>query len=153
MTEKVLVFAGTTEGGDITRILVENGVPVHACVATEYGRTSVPVSENVEVSDHPLGHDGMRGLMKDYRIVVDATHPYAVRITQHIQEACADTGARYIRLQRPASCTEGDDIITVGSVDEAVEYLKGTEGNILVTTGSKELAKYTAIPDFKERVY
>ena len=33
-----------------------------------------------------------------------------------------------------------------------MEYLKGTEGPILAATGSKELAKYTALPDYRERV-
>ena len=153
MTGKVLVFAGTTEGGAITDLLANAGIKVHACVATEYGRTSLRPNPNVEVSAHPLPPEEMRALMKEYPVVVDATHPYAVRITGHIKEACADTGAEYIRLRRPESFAAGDDIITVDSIDAAVEYLKGTEGNILVTTGSREISKYTAIPDYRERVF
>ena len=153
MTGKVLVFAGTTEGGAITDLLANAGVRVHACVATEYGRTSVRPNPNVEVSSRPLTPEEMRGLMKEYPVVVDATHPYATRITGHIKEACADTGAEYVRLRRPESDTSGDDIVCVDSIDAAVEFLKGTEGNILATTGSKELAKYTAIPDYRERVF
>ena len=153
MKQNVLVFAGTTEGGAITDLLANAGVKVHACVATEYGRTSVREHPNVEVSSRPLAPEEMRSLMKEYPLVVDATHPYATRITGHIKEACADTGAEYIRLKRPASDTAGDDIVCVDSIDAAVEYLKGTEGNILVTTGSKELAKYAAIPGFKDRVF
>ncbi len=153
MTGKVLVFAGTTEGGAITDLLANAGVKVHACVATEYGRTSVRPNPNVEVSSRPLTPEEMRGLMKEYPVVVDATHPYATRITGHIKEACADTGAEYVRLRRPESDTSGDDIVCVDSIDAAVEFLKGTEGNILATTGSKELAKYTAIPDYRERVF
>lgn len=153
MNGKVLVFAGTTEGGAITDFLARSGIKVHACVATDYGRTSVREHPNVELSCHPLSPETMRGLMREYPVVVDATHPYATRITGHIREACADTGAEYIRLRRPESDTDGDDIIRVDSVDAAAEYLKGTEGNVLVTTGSKELAKYTVIPDFKNRVF
>ena len=153
MTGKVLVFAGTSEGGAITDLLANAGVRVHACVATEYGRTSVRPNPNVEVSSRPLTPEEMRGLMKEYPVVVDATHPYATRITGHIKEACADTGAEYVRLRRPESDTSGDDIVCVDSIDAAVEFLKGTEGNILATTGSKELAKYTAIPDYRERVF
>ena len=153
MTGKVLVFAGTTEGGAITDLLANAGIKVHACVATEYGRTSLRPNPNVEVSAHPLPPEEMRALMKEYPVVVDATHPYAVRITGHIKEACADTGAEYIRLRRPESFAAGDDIVTVDSIDAAVEYLKGTEGNILVTTGSREISKYTAIPGYRERVF
>lgn len=43
--------------------------------------------------------------------------------------------------------------VCVGSVDEAVEYLKRTKGNILVTTGSKELRKFTKLPGWGDRVY
>ena len=136
MKQNVLVFAGTTEGGAITDLLAKAGIKVHACVATEYGRTSVREHPNVEVSSRPLAPEEMRSLMKEYPVVVDATHPYATRITGHIKEACADTGAEYIRLKRPASDTAGDDIVCVDSIDDAVEYLKGTEGNILVTTAS-----------------
>ncbi|MCQ2078722.1 MAG: precorrin-6A reductase [archaeon] len=153
MTYKVLVFAGTTEGGAITDLLANAGIKVHACLATDYGRTSVRENPNVEVSSHPLAPEVMRDLMREYPVVVDATHPYATRITGHIKEACADTGAEYIRLRRPESDTSGDDVICVDTIDAAVEFLKGTEGNILATTGSKELAKYTAIPGFKERVF
>ncbi len=153
MKGKVLVFAGTTEGGDITSLLAANGIMVHACVATEYGRTSVKEGENVEVSSRPLSPEEMRSLMREYPLVVDATHPYAATITKHIKEACADTGAEYIRLLRPGLSAEGDGIVHVPDTDSAVEYLKKTEGNILVTTGSKELSKFAAIPDYRERVF
>ena len=34
-----------------------------------------------------------------------------------------------------------------------MEYLKCTRGNILLTTGSKELLAFTGLPDYRERVY
>lgn len=43
--------------------------------------------------------------------------------------------------------------VFVDSVEEAVEFLKGTQGHVLVTTGSKELSKYKALPDWEERIY
>ncbi|MGI6009547.1 MAG: precorrin-6A reductase [Methanomethylophilus sp.] len=149
---KALVFAGTTEGGEIAEVLAAAGVKVHACVATEYGRTSVEAGENVEVSSHPLSDDEMLALMKEYPVVVDATHPYAVRISAHVKEACERLGAQYIRLVRPESLDRGD-VVEVDSVKEAAEFLKDKEGNILATTGSKELAEYTVIPNYKERVF
>ena len=38
-------------------------------------------------------------------------------------------------------------------IAEAVSYLNSAEGNILLTTGSKELHKFTSIKDFADRVY
>ena len=48
---------------------------------------------------------------------------------------------------------EEETITYVKSIREAVEYLEGTSGNILVTTGSKELASYTSLTDYQERIY
>ena len=44
-------------------------------------------------------------------------------------------------------------MVCVDSVQEAAAYLSGTTGNILATTGSKELKSYTVIPEYEERVY
>mgnify|MGYP000010695144 FL=1 len=38
------------------------------------------------------------------------------------------------------------------STEKAAELLSGTEGNIFLTTGSKELSKFTVIPDYQERL-
>lgn len=46
-----------------------------------------------------------------------------------------------------------NQVVYVESIEEAVEYLKDTEGNILVTTGNKELHKFTALDLYKDRVY
>lgn len=145
----VLIFAGTTEGRMLTEYLGSHGVKVHSCVVTDYGRSLMEPNENVEVSSDRLGMDGMCRLMTEYPLVVDATHPYAVTVTKHIKEACDRTGAEYVRLLRPGS--EYDhDMIVVHDVDEAVRYLEGTDGNILVTTGSKDASKYIPV---KERLF
>ncbi len=88
---------------------------------------------------------------ENYSCVMDATHPYAVEVTHNIVLACNETGTPYYRLVREQS--DGDAFLTVQSVEEAVEFLQGTTGNILVTTGSKELQKFTALKDFAHRVY
>ena len=38
-------------------------------------------------------------------------------------------------------------------MEAAAAILEQTEGNVLVTTGSKEAAKYTALPDYQNRVF
>ena len=151
---KVLVFAGTTEGRLLTEYLAKAKVYVHACVITDYGKQLIEKGEFVEVSSNRLGMEGMCQLMKEYPVVVDATHPYAVTVTDHIKKACAETGAEYIRLLRPEGLNAHDrDLVCVPDVASAVEYLKDTEGNILAATGSKEIEKYTAISNYKERVF
>lgn len=44
-------------------------------------------------------------------------------------------------------------VVRVPSVQAAVEWLAARDGNILVTTGSKELAAFSQLSDFTTRVY
>ena len=42
---KAIIFAGTTEGYEISRFLTANNIPVLVCVATEYGTKSLEKNE------------------------------------------------------------------------------------------------------------
>ena len=46
-----------------------------------------------------------------------------------------------------------DGNIVVGSTEEAAAWLAGTEGNVLLTTGSKELRVFTSAPDYREGLF
>ena len=151
---KAIVFAGTTEGYAICNFLAENGVSVYACAATEYGGSLLKENEFLHVSAGRLKTEDMEELFHKVapEIVLDATHPYAAEVTKNIRKACENAGVRYQRVLRP----EGDkssEAVYVESPEEAAEFLSGTEGNIFLTTGSKELAKFTVIPDYKERIF
>jgi len=151
--KRVIVFAGTTEGRRIVQYLGNTGIDVLACVATDFGRQLIDETDHIKVSSERLGDEGMRNILKEgCSCVIDATHPYATRITEKIKAACKETDTEYLRLLRSKS-KEHDGIITVPNVTSAVEYLNGTQGNILVTTGSKELEKYTQIKDYKDRIF
>ena len=91
---KICVFAGTTEGRELVEFLVSRSVSVTACVATEYGETLLPESEDLTVLAGRLSGEEIRRLLEDGRfdMVVDATHPYAVAVTDILSEACRDTG-------------------------------------------------------------
>ena len=154
MMTDMIIFGGTTEGRMLSEQLSGLGLNIHVCVATEYGESLIQKNKNMEVSHERLDADGMAALIKNKKVklVADATHPYAVIVSQNIRKACADAGAEYIRLLRSESRKTGN-IIAVKDVSEAVEYLKGTSGNVLVATGSKELAKFTKIDGYKERIF
>lgn len=153
MSEKILIFAGTTEGRLLAEYLGSHNISAHVCVATEYGEQLVKKSETITVCAGRLDCEGMQNLIKEgFSLVVDATHPYAVIVSSNIKEACSKTGVEYMRLLRREGSRQGD-LVEVPSVEEAVKYLQNTEGNILVATGSKEIAKFTALDNYKERVF
>ena len=153
--KRILIFSGTTEGRELAEWLDSQGVMVHVRVATEYGAVVMEPSANIDVRVGSCGGaEGIAGVIDELSIgiVVDATHPYALNITRHIREACERTGAEYIRLKRPDSEGDTDGVVRFDTLEDAVEYLKGTEGRILASTGSNELSLYTRIPDYTERV-
>ena len=82
---------------------------------------------------------------------MDATHPYAVIVTQNIYQACKAVEVLYVRVRREMQTCETPDSVYVKDTQAAVDYLKGETGNILITTGSKELHLYTQIPDYESR--
>ena len=150
---KVIVFAGTTEGYEISRFLSENQLPVLACVATEYGSKSLQENSCLHVQAGRLDEQQMRDLFfrEKPELVLDATHPYAAEVTQNIRKACEETGVSYTRILRTGS--EQQNAVYVRDAKEAAEYLKGTEGNVLLTTGSKELAVFTSVTDYNKRLF
>ncbi|MDY3918110.1 MAG: precorrin-6A reductase [Candidatus Limivivens sp.] len=150
----VLIFAGTTEGRGLAEFLSRQRVTAHVCVATEYGETLMREGEFLKIHAGRLDTEEIAALIRelDAACVVDATHPYAVVVSENIQKACELAGREYLRLLRETGEHDTEDCIRVDSVEEAVTFLAGTEGKILAATGSKELAKYTALPDYQERV-
>lgn len=151
---KVLIFAGTTEGILLCDLLTEHEISTYACVATEYGTLSYKKSNYLTVHAGRLSEEEMEELIRKLQpeLVLDATHPYAAEVTQNIKKACEQTGEKYLRVLRDAG-TYSDQAVYVEDTEAAVTFLSGTKGNILLTTGSKELAKYTKLPDYQERIY
>ena len=151
---KICVFAGTTEGRELVKFLSSQPVDITVCVATEYGETLLPAADNLTVSAGKLSPDEITHMLSDnaFDLVIDATHPYAAAVTESISAACRATGTEYLRLLRGES-ELSDDIVYVPDAEAAAEFLDGTSGNILLTTGSKELSKFGKLNGFKERVY
>ncbi len=154
--KEILIFAGTTEGRKLSECLSASGIANTVCVATEYGE--------IVLKDHPLTRIH-RGRMNQEEIreyiaanqfaaVVDATHPYAVAVTENIKAAVKDSDIPYLRLKRETAVSGDDETISYFDSSEAcARALALVEGNILLTTGSKELAVYCSCKEIKSRLY
>ena len=158
---RAAVFAGTTEGCALAGFLASNGISVCASTATDYGAGSLPENENLEVFSGRMNAGDIRAFLLKQApdLVIDATHPYAAEATKNIRLACLAAGTEYIRvirgsIRKQAQSAEKDArFVYVESMAQAAAWLKNTTGNILVTTGSKELREFTMLPDYRERVY
>ena len=157
----VLLFGGTTEGRELAARLAGRGQRTILCVATDYGREVLEpellANPCLDVRIGRMDAEEMRRLILEEEpgLVVDATHPYADQVTRNVREACEKTGRECLRCLRPRSGAESPEggVVRVPSVQAAVEWLAARDGNILVTTGSKELAAFSQLPDFATRVY
>lgn len=148
--KRLLLFGGTTEGRRLAQAALHIPLAVTACVATNYGEELLP--PGCVVHTGRLDVRGMETLMRrgTFDWVVDATHPYAVEATANIRTAAAAVGLPYFRLLRQAEPPPASAHLCV-SAGEVATALCRTMGNILLTTGSKELAAFAALP--RERLY
>ena len=157
---KILIFGGTTEGRTVAERLLAEGLPCTVCVATQYGEEVLHPHPLMNVHTGRMDRVAMTQMMLEghFSCVIDATHPHAQLVSQEIRAACEQTGLPYLRLQRENADSESpessdkraaDDksgnqsCIYVTDVEEAGSFLSSVPGRILVTTGSKELARFT----------
>ena len=185
MIQKVMLFAGTTEGRLLCEFLSEKNIKACVCVTTSYGEQLLPSGENMEICTGALDRAQMEEKLSSFgpQLVIDATHPYARLATENIRAACGFLNLPYIRVVRE-SCGEeknGSEMAVVAgetawpeitditqkiggqeesrllteadSMEEAAKLLEKMEGNILVTTGSKELEALRGLPGFAKRIF
>ncbi len=183
--KQILIFAGTTEGRQLAELLASAGISCCACVATEYGKHIMTEQENLQILEGRMDEAKMQELMEreQFAAVVDATHPYAVAVSENIRQSAKAVGLPYLRLKRDT--TPGDLLSKCGtapgnlmskcdttpkcdaeqktdanvavcyvkSPEEAAELLKKMPGNVLLTTGSKDLAVYAGEEALKTRLF
>ena len=79
--------------------------------------------------------------------VLDATHPFAARISERSYEMCRERGIPYLALDRDEwTPGAGDQWTCVDTADEAAE-LTHPGSRVFVTTGRETLAAFTDLPD------
>ena len=85
--KQILIFAGTTEGRQLIERLCQYHIQIHACVATEYGKEVLPQNKQITIHAQRMNGTQMEAFLTAHAFdcVVDATHPYAVEVTQNIQ--------------------------------------------------------------------
>ena len=151
---EICIFAGTSEGHGLTERLAGRGANVTACVATDYGASLLKDVPGLKVTAGRLDRDRMEAFFRERRfdLVIDATHPYADQATENIAAACAATGTDLLRVERPSE-HDAPDGVFVPDVPACVEYLSGTEGEILLTTGSKDLPLFAENDSVRPRLH
>lgn len=148
---KLLILGGTTEGRVLAQRLGAMGHSVTVTVATDYGAELLH-GLDVEVLTGRMDEGQMERCFSAYDQIIDATHPYAVEVSQNAFRAAQNQNRPYHRLVRPAGASE-DWWQSVPDMVSAVDYLEKTSGSVLLTTGSKDLKIFSALKDYQERLW
>lgn len=154
--KEMLIFAGTTEGRKLSERLAISGIAHTICVATEYGEIVLKEHPLAKVHRGRMTQEEIREFIwnKKFAAVVDATHPYADIITENIKTAMKEMDIPYLRLKRETGTRmEYEKSVYYKSNEDCAKALAGVEGNILLTSGSKELSKYCILENIKKRLY
>lgn len=154
---RIVIFGGTSEGRELAETAQRSQVPVLVSVVSEYGESLLTESKWVGVHQGALDADGMKELLKKENppFVLDATHPYAKVVTAQVRAVCEELDLPCYRVLREEETLE-DGMYRVASTQEASDFLEKQTGNILLTTGSRELhvfaEKETLLPRLFARV-
>ena len=154
--KEILIFAGTTEGRKLSECLSKADILHTVCVATEYGEIVLTENACAHVHRGRMDVEEMSAFISDgqFSAVVDATHPYAQVVTENIRNAMKGMDIPYIRLKRETDDSyDYDKIRSFECNEDCAEALLQMNGNILLTTGSKELSVYCGYESLKDRLY
>jgi len=145
---RILILGGTTEARRLAEAVAKrSGFDATLSLA---GRTDRPLPLPLPVRTGGFG--GAEGLAAHLRemgtdAVVDATHPFAERISANAAAACAAAGVPLCRIARPAWAPgPGDRWTEVADMAEAVRALGDAPRRVFLTVGRLSLPAFEAAP-------
>ncbi|WP_448850732.1 cobalt-precorrin-6A reductase [Corynebacterium sp. 335C] len=140
-----LILGGTAEARELARRLVASGWEVTSSLAGRVSNPHLPVGQ-VRIG----GFGGPAGLARwvvqhGVGVIVDATHPFAERISVSAAEAARATLIPLVALHRPAwEPGRGDDWIEVDDMAAAAEVARERFRRPFLTIGRQQLEPFAA---------
>lgn len=148
MTHRILILGGTSEARQLAgRLAARSDVAVTLSLA---GRTENPAAQPVPTRVGGFGGaDGLTQYLHEQHVdlLIDATHPYAERISANAAQAAERVGTPVFALRRPGwEPVEGDRWTVVDTVTEAVGALGSAPRRVFLTLGRQEVGAFEAAP-------
>ena len=146
---KILLLAGTAEARQLTLVLKERGFDVEASLAA---RTSNPKPYPVPTRRGGFGGaTGLEAYLKDNEItaLLNATHPFAARMTANAEAAATRTNTPCLHFRRPEWHPQaGDNWTHVPTLEAAAANLPPGAVAFLAT-GSGSAQTFATRPDIR----
>lgn len=137
----ILILGGTAEARALASELAARQVPVMTSLAGRVANPGLPAGE-VRIGGFG-GPAALSDWLRDHEVsaVIDATHPFAERISNSAAIGCASAAVRLLRLERPGWSERADDRWTwVEDLDEAASAIRGRRA--FITTGRQGLSAF-----------
>jgi precorrin-6A/cobalt-precorrin-6A reductase len=145
---RVLILGGSTEASRLASLLA--GDPSVTPILSLAGRTLVPRPQPIACRIGGFGGaEGLAAFLRAGRmdLLVDATHPFAARISANAVAAAAALGVKLLRIERPPWTPRfGDRWQEVAHMADAVAALGPAPRRVFLTVGQQELAPFRAAP-------
>jgi precorrin-6x reductase len=138
----ILVLGGTSDARALADELRGAGHDVLLSTVSDYG-ARLAAAAGGKVRSGALDEAELSRLVEDSEAVVDATHPFAARISPAAAAACARSARPYLRFERPAAVL-GETVVRAADAADAARRaveLAG-DGAVLLTVGSKTVDLY-----------
>jgi precorrin-6A/cobalt-precorrin-6A reductase len=143
---RVLILGGTAEARELASALHAADVEVTSSLAGRVSRPRLPEGE-LRIGGFG-GSEALAAWLYENAIdaVVDATHPFAERISASAAEACPTAGVPLLRLERPGwEEREGDHWHWAAGLDEAAALIPELGSRVLLTTGRQGLGAFADV--------
>jgi precorrin-6A/cobalt-precorrin-6A reductase len=151
----ILLLSGTSEGRILSARLRAEGLAFVASVTTPEARHLFSeLDPPPEVLVKQLSGEAMTTFLRErrVRVILDATHPFAQRISEKAIQVAAQEHIPYVRYERPAtslpttpqSC-EGGEVITVPDMEMAAQICLQRGSRVFLTTGTKTLSVFRQV--------
>lgn len=141
----ILLLAGTSEARRLARALAGRGVPAIASLA---GATREPAPLALSTRHGGFGGaEGFASFLDAERIaaVIDATHPFAARITARTHRVCAERNLPLLRLERPGWAPGPGDRWTYLADEGEVKRLIPEDATVFLATGRQSLPAWKGL--------
>ncbi len=147
----VLILGGTGEARDLATRLASR--PGHSVTYSLAGRTRAPALPGCAVRSGGFG--GAAGLAawiasQGVRVLVDATHPFAERMSANAAGAARIAGVALVVLRRPGwTRVPGDRWTEVPDMPAAAAALGAVPRRVLLAVGRQQVGAFRAAPQHR----
>ncbi|MBS4021046.1 MAG: precorrin-6A reductase [Dethiobacter sp.] len=154
----ILLMGGTKDARKLVSSLCAAfpGIPLIATAVSDYGAELLRSRHECTVLQGALDAGMLERLIRDrgVRVLVDATHPFAVQASGEAQKAANATGVPYLRCERPAAGIPAGAGVFFADGFTAAAQMAAKMGNVLfLTIGTRHLSEFmAALPAGKEVV-